>query len=84
MRFRVTMKDPDTLTDAIDEAVKDIQIDGLSDEETEDVRNRRAEEARVVCYQWFRYGEYLEVQVDTVAQTCEVVRQTCEVVRQKG
>lgn len=75
MKFRVTMKDPDTLGDAIHDAVaKDVaKLDDLSTDERADVADRRAEAARKLCDRWFEYDEYLTVEIDTEAKTCVVV-----------
>ena len=73
MKIRLTMKDPDTLNDAIEEAVKDdIARLGLSAEEAEAVKDIRIEKAAEVCSKWFRYSELLTVEIDTEAQTCVV------------
>ncbi len=74
MKFRVSMKDPDTLADAIDEAVREqLQTLGLSPEEQELLVEHRRESVDELCCRWFRYSEYLEVEIDTEAQTCTVV-----------
>lgn len=75
MKFKVTMKDPDTLGDAISNAVTEAlkNIEGLSDEDRESLHERRCEEARNVASKWFEYGEYLTVEIDTDAQTAAVV-----------
>lgn len=74
MKFRVTMKDPDTLQDAIVEAVKKSLADlGLDEDELEPLIERRSEKVGDVCKKWFGYGEYLTVEVDTDAKTCTVV-----------
>lgn len=73
MKFRVTMKDPDTLDDAIADAVADISVPGLSDEEMEEVRMLRRGKISSLCSRWFEYGEYLTVEIDTEAETCTVV-----------
>jgi len=68
------MKDPDTLQDAIADAVKGLPpIDGLTPGEMALVRERRRQEAADVCREWFEYGEYLSVEVDTDAATCRVL-----------
>lgn len=74
MKFRVTMKDPDTLYDAIGEAVKAevAKIEGLSPEDREDVLENRCASTRELCSQWFEYGEYLTVEIDTDAGTATV------------
>lgn len=74
MRFRVKMKDPDTLHDAIADAVRaEVKtIPGLSAEEREAVEEKRQEEAGKVAERWFEYGEYLTVEIDTEARTATV------------
>ena len=74
MKFRVTMKDPDTLYEAVEEAVAN-SVKGLdlTEEERDEVAEVRAEKVRDVCGSWFEYGEYLTVEIDTEQMTCEVV-----------
>jgi hypothetical protein len=76
VKFRVTMKDPDTLHDAITEAValEVDKIDGLDSDERDAVREERGEKVRAVCAKWFEYDEYLCVEIDTDADTCTVVK----------
>lgn len=74
MKFQVTMKDPDTLHDAIKDAVKKSLSDlGLEEDELEPLIERRHEKVYDLCSKWFRYGEYLTVEIDTDAKTCVVV-----------
>lgn len=75
MKFKVTMKDPDTLGDAIHEAVKAdvVKIEGLDEEERDAVQEERQEKVAGLCATWFEYGEYLCVEIDTEAKTCTVV-----------
>lgn len=75
MKFRVTMKDPDTLHDAVDEAALESVkgITGLSLAERAACRDLRAQEFQKLASKWFEYGEYLVVEIDTEAQTCVVV-----------
>ena len=74
MKFRVTMKDPDTLGDAIREAAIDEvnAIQNLDEDEREDVITIREEKINDLCKQWFQYGEYLTVEIDTDAETITV------------
>ena len=74
MKFKVTMKDPDTLSDAISEAVNDDldKIEGLSDDDREILSEGRREAAGKVAAKWFEYGEYVTVEIDTDAQTATV------------
>jgi hypothetical protein len=77
MKFRVTMKDPDTLSDAIDEAVEESTsaevLVGFSDEEREAVAEKRREAYSAIAGKWIEYGEYLTVEIDTEAKTCTVI-----------
>jgi hypothetical protein len=74
MIFRVTMHDPDTLYDAIQDAVADLPLGNLDNAEAELVRDKRAEKVGELCSRkWFEYGEYLTVEIDTEAKTCVVV-----------
>lgn len=74
MKFQVQMKDPDVLQDAIEEAVKKSLADlGLDEDELEPLVEKRSEKVKAVCDTWFRWGEYLVVEIDTDAKTCTVV-----------
>lgn len=74
MKFKVTMKDPDTLLDSISRAVsEEIAALKLPPDEAEQVGEIRAEKASDACRKWFEYGEYLTVEIDTDAGTCVVV-----------
>lgn len=74
MKFKVHMKDPDTLGDAIDEAVAiSVAIISEDADEREAVAEKRREKVRDLCAKWFEYGEYLTVEIDTEAETCTVI-----------
>jgi hypothetical protein len=75
MKFKVTMKDPDTLGDAIDDAVRaDLKtVDGLSDNERETLLDDRRDAVKAVTAKWFEYGEYVTIEIDTEAGTATVV-----------
>ena len=76
MKFKVTMKDPDTLGDAINDAVM-AEVEAIPGLETQEERQRvvelREDAARKLCQKWFEYGEYLTVEIDTDAGTATVV-----------
>lgn len=74
MKFKVTMKDPNTLSDAIEDAVKDDldAIEGLSADDREALFETRRKAAGEVAAKWFRYSEYVTVEIDTDAQTATV------------
>lgn len=73
MKFRVTMKDPDCLYDAVNEALDKNMPPQLTREEWEQLKETRAENVRDIAGKWFEYGEYLTVEIDTEAKTCTVV-----------
>lgn len=73
MKFQVSMKDPDTLYDAIRDALKE-QLSTVTDpKEREMLTEHRHEGISEMCSKWFRYGEYLTVEIDTEDGTCIVV-----------
>jgi len=75
MKFTVQMKDPDTLQDAIEDAVKDdlATIEGLDEGDRESLAERRREAVMEIASEWFEYDEYLRVEIDTEAKTCTVL-----------
>jgi hypothetical protein len=76
MKFQVQMKDPDTLHDAIEEAVRGELMTTSDPEERDMLVEHRSERVAKLCSRWFRYGEYLTVEIDTDAETCVVVPTT--------
>ena len=73
MKFKVQMKDPDTLHDAITEAVEESVALTTDEDEREALAQVRVTKTQEVCAKWFEYGEYLTVEIDTDAGTCTVV-----------
>lgn len=67
MKFQVQMKDPDTLYDAINDAVThELKRDGFTDaKELEILIEHRSARVSELCRRWFKYGEYLIVEIDT-------------------
>lgn len=74
MKFTVTMKDPDTLHDAIDDAVREdvAGIEGLSKEDRAALFETRQDAVRAVARKWFKYSEYVTIEIDTEAKTATV------------
>lgn len=66
MIFQVSMKCPDALDDAIDDATSNI--------EDEDQRDLEVSKAKRLAEQWFSYSEYVTVEFDTDKKTCVVVK----------
>lgn len=76
MKVRVTLKDPDTMQDAVLEQAKmdSRDVPGLSDHEREVLAESRAETTcEVISHKWMEYGEYLVVEFDTEAMTAVVI-----------
>lgn len=73
MKIKITLKDPDTLYDAISDAVNELEIDGLDSDELEAVRELRKETFREVAAEWFEFGEYVTLEMDTEEQTIKVL-----------
>ena len=75
MKFVITMKDPDALHEAVSEAVhEEVHAMGLKDpDEMEVLEDVRVEKVLEACKKWFRWDEYLRVEVDTEAGTCVVL-----------
>jgi len=73
MKIKVMMKDPDTMPDAVLEAVKqDVLAMGLPDDEQEALIVLRCEKEQGLMAKWFKYSEYLSVEFDTDNQTAVV------------
>lgn len=75
MKIRVTLKDPDTMHDAVDDAVgKMPPPDGVESEEWDRIRESRAEKVKeAISAKWMEYSEYLTVEFDTDAGTATVI-----------
>lgn len=73
MKIQITFKDPDSLYEAITGSLEDLKIDGVSEDEMRAIRQSRAEEYQSIAHNWFKYGEYLTVEMDTDLKTCVVV-----------
>ncbi len=74
-KFIVTMKTPDALGDACQEAaIEEIDaLEGIAEEEVEALTESRADKLIVAASRWFEYGEYLRVEIDTEEMTCVVL-----------
>lgn len=78
MKIQITMKDPDTLHDAIREAVEEelSLIPSITDVERDELLEGRCERLNEIASKWFKYGEYLTVELDSDANTCAVIPQS--------
>lgn len=73
MRFTIGMKCPDALERAIEEQAEN-EIGGPSDysEEHDIAFEELVEKAKKIAGKWFKYGEFIQVTIDTDAETCVV------------
>lgn len=74
-KFTITMKDPDGFANSLMEAAELTDVDDLKldEDEKEMIRQEREDKLRGFLKTWFRYDEYLTVEIDTEAKTCTVV-----------
>ena len=75
MKVRVTLKDPDTMHDAVEGAVARLpKPEDLCPQEWADVRDSRVcKVSDAISEKWMEYGEYLVVEFDTDAGTATVI-----------
>jgi len=68
------MKCPDALYEAIQGAAEESlqPTQGISAAQREQLVEQRVDAIVAICEEWFRYGEYLTVEVDTEVKTCTV------------
>jgi len=74
MKFTVTMKDPDALHEAVQEAAKESLEDlDLSDDEKEVLLDKRAENLKEAAERFFEFGEYVQIEIDTKERTATLL-----------
>lgn len=76
MKIRVTLKDPDMMSDAVADAVaKEVKgLTNLNDRERQIIQGDRICEVQSdISEKWMEYGEYLVVEFDTDAGTATVI-----------
>ncbi len=66
MKFTVTLKTPDALYDSLQDAVQN-ETGG-----DEDRYHELFDETMKLCERWFKYGEYVTLEIDTEKKTCKV------------
>ena len=80
MKFRITMKDPVGVFDSITaevvrlmERIKELD-EGINADEMDSIEEQHRETLEKHVRDWFQYGEYITVEIDTDAKTCKVVK----------
>lgn len=72
--LRVTLKDPDSLYDAVSEFIEDEFANSTLDEdEQEELQDLRRDKYNTVASKWFRYGEYLDIEINLTEGTARVL-----------
>jgi hypothetical protein len=74
MKFRITLKDPDGVFDGIDAAATEsvAELD-LPHEERDILRAHRQKTLDAFVNRWVEFGEYIDIEFDTEANTATVV-----------
>ena len=79
MKFRIYMKNPDCVSDAIDDAIEneieELKSFGkpLDEDDLDDLRENHKEKLEEFLQQWVEYNEYITIEFDTIANTAVVV-----------
>lgn len=75
MIFTITFKDPDGVSNDIDDAVKERlkKLEGEPETVLEAAREAYSEELRNFTSEWLSYGEYVTIEFDTEKGTATVV-----------
>ena len=78
MKIKISMKDPDALIDAMDSAYGEIVSKlmnkmGLSQDGAEAEAKSRLDKMRDFAARYFKYGEYIQVEIDDEAETITVL-----------
>lgn len=77
MIINITMKTPDAMADTICEAaLNEMNFESPDEMEYEDreTYDNMIEAQENILRQWFRWGEYLDIQFDTEAKTAIVMK----------
>lgn len=75
MKFKVTLKEPDSFHDAINFAVKKELESSFTGDAEEDflLADEKREEVNTFLEKWVRYSEYITVEFDTETGTATVL-----------
>lgn len=75
MKFKINLKDPDGVSDGVTDAVAaSVAAMDLPDDERESLEETRAEKVNEALREWFEYGEYVTIEIDTEAMTATVCK----------
>jgi hypothetical protein len=75
MKIKITLKDPDGVSNAIMDAVKEqlAAISGLDERERDELADGRTEQIGEKLGRWITYGEYVSIEFDLDTMTATVL-----------
>lgn len=75
MKIRLYLKDPDGMSNSVQEAIRD-EVEGIglnSQNEVDSVMELREEEVWESLEKWIEFKEYVMIEIDTDAMTARVL-----------
>jgi hypothetical protein len=73
MKFQISFKDPDGVSDSIQEAINNDLPKDLDENEFEELTESRKMLIEESTKRWIKWGEYVTIEIDTEKNTCVVV-----------
>lgn len=73
MIVKITMKDPDGFSESLSDAIDGSLVELSDQDEQEALREVRHEEVKKVLEKWFKYDEYISLEIDTDKETITVL-----------
>jgi hypothetical protein len=73
MKFQISFKDPDGVSNSIQEAINDNLPKDLDENEFEELTESRKILIEESTKRWIKWGEYVTIEIDTEENTCVVV-----------
>lgn len=70
MKIRITLKDPDGVSNSVDEAAKQNVYEGDNEQELENVKER----IETIISDWIRWGEYVTIEIDVDTGIARVLK----------
>jgi hypothetical protein len=74
MKIKITLKDPDGVSESLRDAAESSVPQGLTQSERESLTESRQERYGKACEPWIEYGEYVTIEIDTEAGTATVCK----------
>ena len=76
MKIKITLKDPDGICDAVDNAadISARSASGLSEHEIDQIKEARRVRIAEEVAPWIDHGEYVRIEIDTESGTATVLK----------